>query len=274
MFTISFEVENMKDLQTQVNNMVGQTLTTETITSQHGVTIEKLPVVENPVENRNEVVAIAPKFDPNPLEVETQPMAVSQAATGAADSHGVPWDSRIHASSRATVKDGGWKKKRNLPDDIYEQVLAEINGNAPAPLINESPMIEPPLAPTPIPQPIVPVPSVTVAPPVAVPTLPPVNPPPVTHVAPPIQSITPAQVYEPAPVPTSDKPAHNLETFKANFAQIIAQLKVQQLITNEYIQSLNEHFGVAQLWDIIASEEKITEMFNNFAEYGWVTKVD
>lgn len=42
------------------------------------------------------------------------------------DSAGMKWDERIHASSRAVVKDGTWRMRKNLDRAYIDSVLAEI----------------------------------------------------------------------------------------------------------------------------------------------------
>ena len=42
------------------------------------------------------------------------------------DSDGLPHDSRIHADSRGKIKDGTWRKKRNLDQAMVESVEAEL----------------------------------------------------------------------------------------------------------------------------------------------------
>lgn len=46
-------------------------------------------------------------------------------APGGVDAEGYPWDERIHASSRATVADGTWRKKRGVDDALVAEVRAE-----------------------------------------------------------------------------------------------------------------------------------------------------
>lgn len=41
------------------------------------------------------------------------------------DSEGYPWDERVHASSRNTVADGTWRKKRGVDDALVASVRAE-----------------------------------------------------------------------------------------------------------------------------------------------------
>ena len=42
------------------------------------------------------------------------------------DKDGLPWDERIHASTKTKNKDGTWRQKRELPDGRREQVEAEL----------------------------------------------------------------------------------------------------------------------------------------------------
>jgi len=44
------------------------------------------------------------------------------------DVDGTPWDERIHSESKALTKSGQWRRKRNLNDEFYKQVLAELRG--------------------------------------------------------------------------------------------------------------------------------------------------
>lgn len=50
------------------------------------------------------------------------------------DSEGLPWDARIHSSSKATIKDGTYKLKRGLDPDYVAGIKAELAGvmNIPA----------------------------------------------------------------------------------------------------------------------------------------------
>lgn len=46
------------------------------------------------------------------------------------DSKGMPWDARIHSSSRAKVADGSWKYRRGVTGDEIKRVEAELRGPA------------------------------------------------------------------------------------------------------------------------------------------------
>lgn len=73
-----------------------------------------------------------PKFHPGsnpecPQEYpeQTSPNEPPTPAPGGVDAEGYPWDERIHASSRATVADGTWRKKRGVDDALVAEVRAE-----------------------------------------------------------------------------------------------------------------------------------------------------
>lgn len=46
----------------------------------------------------------------------------------ALDADGLPWDERIHSSSKECVKDGTWRKKRGVADSLVKVVEAELRG--------------------------------------------------------------------------------------------------------------------------------------------------
>lgn len=50
------------------------------------------------------------------------------------DSRGLPWDERIHASTKATNGDGSWRNKRGVDKALLDQVEQELSGSRPIPL--------------------------------------------------------------------------------------------------------------------------------------------
>lgn len=44
------------------------------------------------------------------------------------DKAGLPWDERIHSSSRAINADGTWRYRKNVPDETKREVEAELKG--------------------------------------------------------------------------------------------------------------------------------------------------
>lgn len=62
--------------------------------------------------------------------------------TAELDADGLPWDHRIHASTKTKVKDGTWKKKRGVDADTVASVTAELKQvmEAPTPEATPSPL--------------------------------------------------------------------------------------------------------------------------------------
>lgn len=66
---------------------------------------------------------------PPPTSIESLPPAAEPEST--LDAAGLPWDERIHSSAKTKTAKGVWKRKRNLPEHVYDQVVAELTGTAP-----------------------------------------------------------------------------------------------------------------------------------------------
>lgn len=84
------------------------------------------------VEASASVPAAAPASIPPPPPaasvVPSPPPAAATPAPAAAavDAKGLPWDERIHASSRAKIADGSWRMKRGVQSHVIEAVEAEL----------------------------------------------------------------------------------------------------------------------------------------------------
>ena len=73
------------------------------------------------------------------------------------DVNGLPWDGRIHASTRVRNADGSWRAKRAVHPETVRIVEAELRQNAAAPAPGVSvPVPPPPAASSDTPQPIAP----------------------------------------------------------------------------------------------------------------------
>lgn len=49
------------------------------------------------------------------------------------DKQGVPWDERIHSSSKKKTAKGVWAKRKNLPEGLHEQITAQLLSGQPQP---------------------------------------------------------------------------------------------------------------------------------------------
>ena len=60
-------------------------------------------------------------------EVSSGPQLVTSSATASnLDKAGLPWDERIHSSSKALTADGLWRKKRGVDDALVAQVESQL----------------------------------------------------------------------------------------------------------------------------------------------------
>lgn len=69
---------------------------------------------------------------PQPAAPAAPPTA-SPAASGERDAKGMPWDGRIHSSSKALVADGTWRYKRGTGETYIKQIENEIRATLAAP---------------------------------------------------------------------------------------------------------------------------------------------
>jgi len=96
-------------------------------------TVPVAPTVTSP----EPTAAFAP---PAPTAVPAAvPAAPPTVALAEVDSKGLPWDGRIHASSKAKVADGSWRAKRGVDPAMVTTVETELKGAAAAPVFAGQP---------------------------------------------------------------------------------------------------------------------------------------
>ena len=102
-----------------------------------------------------EIITPTPTPVPTPAPAPEEDEGEQNNSAPNVDKNGLPWDSRIHAGTKALNADGTWKKRRGVDDATLAAVTAELQGTpTPAP----APVAETPV-PTPAPQPETPVPT-------------------------------------------------------------------------------------------------------------------
>jgi len=91
---------------------------------------------------------IAPSASENAPSAESSSQSDASPTTGNVelDTDGIPWDERIHASTKTTTADGKWRKRKNVDEVLYGQVHAELQELHAAPLDDTPP---PPASSTP-----------------------------------------------------------------------------------------------------------------------------
>lgn len=91
---------------------------------------------------------------PNTAPAAPAPTVLAAPSTPAngvdLDKHGLPWDGRIHASTKRKNADGSWTAKRGVDPALVAQVEAELRQVMGAP--GASPLAPAPVAPIPAPQ--------------------------------------------------------------------------------------------------------------------------
>lgn len=96
--------------------------------------------------------ATPPNLPAAPLASVPAPVAAPAPNTNSVqlDKNGLPWDGRIHASTKTKVADGSWKMRRGVEDAEVARVEAELRqvmGTAPVPNAAASPVAPVPAAP-------------------------------------------------------------------------------------------------------------------------------
>lgn len=211
-------------------------------------------IYETQVEQVSPVVESASAV-PSPQHTQQTVATSTTVGSTELDSRGLPWDVRIHSKERSRNKDESWRYKRGVEDEIVKQVEAELKLTLPAANLTHTP-----LQPVPTVENVVPF----VAPPQLAPQVF------VAPVAPVVQQAPPPP---PTPMP-SVKPAHSLISFKNNLTLILAQFVNEGKIDQAYIDSLKTHFGVKEIWNILASEKQCIELYEMFIHIGFVTRVE
>lgn len=217
----------------------------------------ELPKVE--AELRREISPSVQHVSPPSIPTATIPKVSGTAASVpiandyGVDTKGLPWDERIHAVTQAKLKDGSWRYKRGVEDHqiraVEQELVEKVKGQQASVMESHPPISHPvpPAAAIPFPN--------------AAPVVPQVLPPaPVLAVAPPL----------PPPQPALPS-AHTLVTFKTHLVPTLAKLVADKKLTQDYVNSLAQHFGVDQIWKV--NDQHLSEMFDQFVQYGLIAKV-
>jgi len=86
-------------------------------------------------------------FAPPPPPPVAAPEGVNSFDPASLDKEGIPWDGRIHMSTKNRTVENVWKRKRNVPDEEYARVVAELRVSQMAPA---APVVVPPPPPAPV----------------------------------------------------------------------------------------------------------------------------
>lgn len=181
-----------------------------------------------------EPAALPPIPAPASGIVDGNPAPAPAPAGVVVDASGLPWDARIHASTKSTTKDGKWTKKRGVADELVAHVEAELKSVLAAPV--------PPAPPADVPPP---------------PTDGPV------HVDPAAAfggaPIGPATSAPPSATPPGESPAP-VPGPMAEFARIMRVVTAKQAtgaLSTEFVASLAQSLGITGVKDLATRPDLI-----------------
>jgi hypothetical protein len=201
---------------------------------------QKLEIVETPeVVSTQAPATLIPTQAPAAVVSTQVSQVIATNDFSNLDAEGLPWDTRIHTDKKTKMATGIWKLARGTDKDLVVAVKNELRSKM------QNTQSSSPVAQA---VPVTPVASVAQAVPVAQ-----------------------AAPVTPATTPSVLTTGHTLETFKNNFLVIISGLISEGKLTAEYINSLNQFFGVAQIWTINDSQK--AQVFEQLAQYGLIQKV-
>jgi hypothetical protein len=283
MFTVSIKAENVSDFKSQLVTLLGELVVEEPPARAPSPAREALKIAMEQPKHYIPPTPAMPTFVPAPLpapvvqdivahqgptRTETEIAAQVRVASPGGDQYdqrGVPWDARVHSSSKDITGKGVWRTRRGVDAATLHQIEATLQRQqtTAAPVQTSFAIPPVPQVPTPVynPAPAAPIQQVA-----SVPAISQVNTQPVAQ---PVQNFDPIQV----PSTLKKKQAHNLDSFKATIIPSLAKLVEDRWIDQAYVQSLKEYFQVQELWQVAGDPVKVNEMFENFCAAGIINKV-
>lgn len=242
-YTLTIETDNLATLCAALGVTVPVATPSYDVVDDGGTRIMVAAETPATVPPPAPVAIVASDVVPGVVPTTAATAAPAYTPPPAVDSAGLPWDGRIHSSSRALNKDGTWRIQRNVDKSLIATVEAELRAKA-APVV-----AVPSAAPAPIPVPVAPV--------VAVPSAEPVGdgldlPPHLVRTGPAPVAVPGGPV--PTPVPTAP-PAITYETVVAMMTDAITAGKITPPLDAAFwakfgvtgVQQLQSNPGALQL---------------------------
>lgn len=177
------------------------------------------------------------------------------------DAEGLPWDERIHSSSKKKTAKGLWAARKGGPKgDALAAIKDELRGVTQVPM----PLPVPVAAPAPVVPPMPPVMPASVEPVAAPAPMP--QPVPTPMPAPTPMPVPVEPVAAPAPMPTPAPAA----TEEWDFAKLMAQIgpKMGSVITPDYLAQVCQHYGIGAITDTATKPELIGQLVAQFQADG------
>lgn len=217
-------------------------------------TLPPMPIPSSPSGDASIPTVPMPSMSPVSTTTPTIPTGededeeAGEASDGTGvDAEGLPWDERIHSSSKKKTAKGLWAARKGGPKGAeLAAIKDELRGvtQVPMPL----PVVEQPVAPVAAPVPM------------------PVMPPPVPMPAPVIEQPVAAPVAPP-PMPVA---APVTATEEWDFAKLMAQIgpKMGSVIDPQYLAQVCQHYGIGAITDTATKPELIGQIVAQFQADG------
>ena len=188
------------------------------------------------------------------------------------DKEGLPWDERIHSSSHKLTTQGVWARRRNITDEFYNTVKAELLAKwgavQPAQEV-ETPVVAPsPYTPVVQAEVIAPAPSPAPAP-IAQPAFVPVAPAPVQPVAP-VAPVAPVVAPAPVQAPTTVAQASVYETLMSKLKFGLDNKLIEANYMIGLLNTVNTTFGTSYqgMFELRDREDVMQFVINELAKKG------
>lgn len=270
-FSITISGDTLDELYSSAAKFAGSGAPTSVHTTLSGYTDKPLVLTPGPYVAGASVLTPPTGTHADPVNIDPNQSGsadLAEAVNGEApefDGAGIPWDERIHSSSKAINEDKTWRKRRGVNDVYYASVMAELTeragpGQQPA---------SPPMMPVP-PVPQVPLPSPGIVdsqplpvPPSAVVSIPPV---PTAAPVPPVAAVPAVPEAPPTPVPAAPvapEPVAAVGMPFSVFMPKIAQAMAAGKFTPETLNGWCVQWGMQSITQFQADPAK-AELFHDW----------
>ena len=154
--TIELDTADLEGMQLMAKGLLSMTSRDVVDPTMEDTVRDSAPVLSVPVVSEHMAGLYAPLPPEHDNDTEavpapplpTTPLPEPPAADTGCDSEGIPWDARIHATTRTKRQnDMTWKLKRGVSEELVTQVKGELRGGAVAPDVADIADSEPPTMP-------------------------------------------------------------------------------------------------------------------------------
>ena len=258
MYRIEITADSAAELKNKIAELAGEF--TENVTVE-AKTVNKFEEFVNDVETPTLMKQVG--ADKLTEKVEAEP-------SGDLDADGLPHDERIHASTKTKVGGNKWKRKRNVSDEEFAKVAAELR--------NKIAQIQIEIPAPPIVQPVVAAPVVEFTPDLSAPPVnfgAPVRVPEATaevpHIPQPVVApVIPQMPPVPQPVPQNNVVPVSFTTFLSSFAVLMQDLINTGKVNMEWVSAKTAKYGVSYVYEITSNLEKSKGFYADLVSEGLI----